>query len=298
VRCVQSYQSSCGMVSGEIRRPCTVLHLLMCAGTSRIRSCTSCSNGTHQPCQPAQRSSCSSSNLSDIGFLVRAASAVVCRYFTHQELHELFKWDPSALAVSETQQLLKQQHKPSAELASFSSHVSWLEAHALCAGTSEHSLLFSHHDPEGKHLGLDPTHQGQHAPGSAAAAAAGLQRPGLGVSGYGRTGARAVAGAGAAGPSAAELSNMLSSLNIASRPGGGSSASVGGSGGSSRAGEGPAGDAAAANELQQQQEKQQRCDSLQVEVQHLQYQLGRVTADLATVGPRLPDGGSKVRREE
>jgi uncharacterized membrane protein YgcG len=236
---------------------------------------------------------------SHICFLVCAACFFCNRYFTHQELHELFKWDPSALNISETQQLLKEQHKPSAELASISSHVSWLEAHALCAGTSEHGLLFSHQDPEGKHLQLDATHQGQHVPGSAAAAAAGLQRLGLGVSGYGRTGARAVAGAGAAGQSAAELSNMLSSLNIASRPGAGSGvgASAGGSGSSSRGGQGSAGSGggSAANELQQQQqERQQRRDALQVEVQHLQYQLGRVTTDLATVGPRLPDGGSKV----
>jgi hypothetical protein len=168
----------------------------------------------------------------------------------------------------------------------------------LCAGTSEHGLLFSHHDPEGRHLQLDANPQ--HAPGSAAAAAAGLQRPGLGVSGYGRGGSRAVTGAAAAaaGPSAAELSNMLSSLNIASRPGAGAGAGVGASvDGSSRGGDASAAAGVAANEHQQQQEKQQRRDALQVEVQQLQYQLRRVTTDVATVGPRLPDGGSKVRSE-
>ncbi|KAF6255378.1 P-loop containing nucleoside triphosphate hydrolase protein [Scenedesmus sp. NREL 46B-D3] len=74
------------------------------------------------------------------GGLSRAGmeEGVQLRYFTHQELHELFKWDPAALAVSETQQLLTQQHKRSADLASIAAHMSWLEAHALCAGTSEH----------------------------------------------------------------------------------------------------------------------------------------------------------------
>jgi hypothetical protein len=63
------------------------------------------------------------------------------RYFTHQELHELFKWDPAALAVSETQQLLKQQHMPSDDLAAIASHVAWLEAHTLCAGALASSLM-------------------------------------------------------------------------------------------------------------------------------------------------------------
>ncbi|WIA32835.1 hypothetical protein OEZ86_006013 [Tetradesmus obliquus] len=71
------------------------------------------------------------------GGLSRAGmeEGVQLRYFTHQELHELFKWDPAALRTSETQQLLTQQHSRSAELAAISSHVAWLEAHALCAGT-------------------------------------------------------------------------------------------------------------------------------------------------------------------
>uniref|UniRef100_A0A383VXK8 Uncharacterized protein n=1 Tax=Tetradesmus obliquus TaxID=3088 RepID=A0A383VXK8_TETOB len=227
------------------------------------------------------------------GGLSRAGmeEGVQLRYFTHQELHELFKWDPAALRTSETQQLLTQQHSRSAELAAISSHVAWLEAHALCAGTSEHGMLFSHQDPEGKHLQLDPKHLNpNHVPGSAAAAAAGL-----GISGYGRGGSRPVAGAGAgaAGPSAAELSNMMSSLNIASSSNRGGAAAA-----AAAAGNGAAGGSPHHHQQQQQQLKQQQQERLQAEVQHLQYQLGRVSTDLATVGPRLPDGGSKLKARQ
>jgi hypothetical protein len=82
---------------------------------------------------------------------------------------------------------------------------------------------------------------------------------------------------------------MLSSLNIAS------SSSCAGAAGSSGSNIGSASAIQQQQQQQQRREKQQRRESLQAEVQHLQYQLTRVTTDLATVGPRLPDGGSKVR---
>lgn len=194
-----------------------------------------------------------------------------CRYFTHQELHELFKWDPDTLNTSETQQLLAQQHSQHTKQTlqknpDLAQHVSWVESSPHCAGTSEHGLLFSELDPEGKTLQLqrpeylksNVTVQGLPERGS---------RGGKGSKGF------AVSGAAAAGPSAAEISTMLATLNI-------SSSSTKPSATAAAAG----GPAAAASD----------CELLESRVKDLELSLRKVTADVNSLADKLPDGGVKV----
>lgn len=223
-----------------------------------------------------------------------------CRYFTHQELHELFKWDPDALNASETQQLLKQQHaqqlrqlqqQQSQELTS---HVCWVEDNPLCAGTSQHGLLFSLEDPEGKQLnisaaGLAAGQYGGSSSGSSARRfqdSGGQPRKGNGSSSSSSSqgrfrgsedGADGGSGSSSMQPSAAALDEMMQSLHI-------------GNGSSSRSGL-PAGASArsAGPDLQQQ-----KVQELLKHIKQLQSQLHSAKCDLQQLGPRLPDGGAKV----
>lgn len=212
------------------------------------------------------------------------------RYFTHQELHELFKWDPAALAVSETQQLLRQQHQQQAAAVdpAVQAHVDWIECQPLCAGTSEHGLLFSHQDPEGKNLQILQNPSSRNHQGSSAAALSGH-----GISRNHHNSSRRAAAASGAGSSrdvytAAELGSMLSSLNI------GPSAAGLRTGSSSSAGRSLQAAASSTAGITAQQQQQQCSEHLLGEVKVLQGQLKRVSADLAACGAFLPDGGSKV----
>jgi hypothetical protein len=220
------------------------------------------------------------------------------RYFTHQELHELFKWDPDALNASETQQLLKQQHaKQLRQLqrqqpAELTSHTTWVEEHPLCAGTSQHGLLFSLEDPEGKDLDLKAAVMRE---GSGSRFRGGWRpRTGTGSTGSSSAGSQGgfwgPGGAGAGGgsssgvqPPTAALDEMMKSLNI----GGGSSRGGLTAGAALRDG---------SRFADQGQQQQERLRELSKQIKQLQVQVQSSTVDLQQLGPRLPDGGAKVRR--
>ncbi|KAI8470944.1 MAG: P-loop containing nucleoside triphosphate hydrolase protein [Monoraphidium minutum] len=111
---------------------------------------------------------------------------VQLRYFTHQELHELFKVTPEGLAASETQQLLRRLALEQAATSPGGSsrgagavgaaallpagcdealrgHLEWVEAFEGCVGTSDHGALFSEHDPDSGRLeraGADAARRG------------------------------------------------------------------------------------------------------------------------------------------
>lgn len=220
------------------------------------------------------------------------------RYFTHQELHELFKWDPDALNASETQQLLKQQHAQQLrqlqrqQPPELTSHTTWVEEHPLCAGTSQHGLLFSLEDPEGKDLDLKAAVMREGA-GSlfresgwrprtctgSNSSSAGSQG---GVWGPGSAGAGGGSSSGVQPPAAA-LDEMMKSLNIG--------------GGSTRGGLTTAAALRDGNRFVDQGQQQQagRVRELLKQIKQLQAQVQGCTVDLQQLGPRLPDGGAKVR---
>ena len=250
---------------------------------------------------------CADTSAPVVSFRVLPCHVPPCRYFTHQELHELFKWDPEALNTSETQQLLKQQHAPQLRALhkqqgdDLNSHIGWVEDHPLCSGTSQHGLLFSCQDPEGRELNLnDP---------SLSSAAAGYSSTGSNTAAGGRRfrgpgghpqqggfwGSQG--GAGGSGgvssqPSAAALDDMMRSLHI-----------DGSSDGGGRGG-GLSATAARGGLMQQQwggaqgsqqQQQQQRVQELLKSIKQLQAAVHSSTCDLQRLGPNLPDGGAKVR---
>jgi hypothetical protein len=261
---------------------------------------------------------------------------VQLRYFTHQELHELFKITPEGLATSETQQLLSRMHgrgpgspaprggvvaagavAPAAPAPlplgadeALRPHLEWVEAHAGCAGTSDHGALFQERDPEEQHL---------EARAAAAAAAAAAQRPpasaggGGGPGGFfgslingvkarvfggGRGGGGGGGGGGGAGrpgggarggghwQGAGDLSDMLSGLGISDRARGHGGAAVPG------AGPGPGVGAAEVEAFA----RAQRIQVLQRRAQELADQAAAAAATASSLGPSLPDGGAKVGR--
>jgi hypothetical protein len=222
------------------------------------------------------------------------------RYFTHQELHELFKWDPDALNVSETQQLLKQQHAQQLrqlqqqQPQELTSHTTWVEEHPLCAGTSQHGLLFSREDPQGKDLDLKAAvmregsgsrfrESGWHPRAGTGSSSASSSSQG-GFWGPGGTGASGGSSSGVQPPAAA-LDEMMQSLNIG--------------GGSSRGGLTAAAALQDGNRFadqgHQQQQHQERAREMSKQIKQLQAQVQSSTIDLQQLGPRLPDGGAKVR---
>lgn len=238
-------------------------------------------------------------------------------------MHELFKWDPDALNTSETQLLIKQQH--AAQLRdlqrqqppALTSHVCWVEEQPLCAGTSQHGLLFSLEDPEGKDLNLSMAAAGSGLSGSSAGSSGrrfpdsgwhprkgrSQQAGGSGSGNGGQQGQRlrghpdgGAAGGGGSGssggglqPSAAVLDEMMQSLHIGgggSRGGLSATAAVAATGGRGAGGWPP-----------QQQQQSQKVQELTKRIKQLQAQLQSSSDDLQQLGPRLPDGGAKVRRE-
>lgn len=227
-----------------------------------------------------------------------------CRYFTHQELHELFKWDPDALNASETQQLLKQQHaqqlcqlqkQQSPEL---NSHMLWVEDNPLCAGTSQHGLLFSLEDPEGKDLNLAAAERyiggsSSQAGGSRFRDSGWHPRKGAGTGFWGPGGGAGGSGSGGSQPSAAALGEMMQSLNIG--------------GGGSRGGLTAAAAARGAMGVgmpqpgvygQPQQQQQQKVQDLTKQIKQLQAQVQRQSCELQRLGPSLPDGGARVSMQK
>lgn len=65
------------------------------------------------------------------------------RYFSHQELHELFSIPESGFDVSLTQQQLHEEHDSQHEIdASLKQHIEFLEGQGI-AGVSHHNLLYS-----------------------------------------------------------------------------------------------------------------------------------------------------------
>lgn len=246
-------------------------------------------------------------------FAVLHTIVLCCRYFTHQELHELFKWDPAALHTSETQQLLKQQHaqqlralqqQQSTELTS---HMLWVEDNPLCAGTSQHGLLFSLEDPEGKQLNLAAADR-CNGGGSSSRQQAGGGRfrdsgwhPRTGAAGgsassgqagrfRGLDAAAGGSGGGGAQPSAAALDEMMQSLHIGPS-GSGRGGLTAAAAARSTTGLFPPG---STGRLQPQQQQQAQVQELSKRIKQLQAQIQRTSTDLTLMGPSLPDGGAKV----
>lgn len=296
---------------------------LRCGGVSRfaqrpvLRVCLSCRPAL--PYQTGREFSCTSTLGTALYCAVLHTTVLCCRYFTHQELHELFKWDPAALHTSETQQLLKQQHAPQLralqqqQSTELTSHMLWVEDNPLCAGTSQHGLLFSCEDPEGKQLNLAAADRynggssssrqqpgggrfrdsGWHprtgaAAGSSASSSQAGRFRGLGDAAAGGS------GGGGAQPSAAALDEMMQSLHI-------------GPGGSGRGGLTAAAAVRGTTGMfplgstgrflqphQQQQQQHAQVQELSKRIKQLQAQIQRTSTDLTLMGPSLPDGGAKV----
>jgi hypothetical protein len=156
---------------------------------------------------------------------------VQTRYFTHQELHELFKITPEGLAASETQQLLRRMHReqrggdgggsdaqgggggaggatllPMGCDESLRGHMEWVEASANCVGTSDHGALFGEPDPEGERLERAGARAARRGGGAAGAGGGGL---GGGAGPGGRRRLRGGGGGGGGGGGAGASSVSL-----------------------------------------------------------------------------------------
>jgi len=246
---------------------------------------------------------------------IQSTRGTPCRYFTHQELHELFKITPEGLQASETQQMLTRTHATSstppaagggsggaAVVAAGSvvalakgdqelmTHLEWVEANPGCAGTSDHAALFNEQDPEGqrleragqRHRDAAAAADGFFGSGATAAAAGASQR------GRGGGGGRMGRGAGGRGGGAAggwqgagDLSDMLSGLGIGER------APPGHDGGSNPWG--------ASDWDPEAFAQQQRVAALRRRAQELSEAAAQAAATATSLGRSLPDGGAKVR---
>lgn len=168
---------------------------------------------------------------------------------------------PNGLSASETCKLLAEMHSGRASGAPepelVAEHLRWVEAQAGCVGTSDHGLLFSQKGPA-----LKPMAGG--AVGGLLATAGAL----AGVAGALAGAAGALAGAvGAAGR---QLQGVM----------------AGGSGQRPMPG-------CAAQPLSVQEA---RVAALLAQIEQLNEQKASCEATLLQLGPRLPDGGSKVGR--